>query len=101
MHGAIVHGHSPRPQTSKTSPLHRMGRIVWYGMWREDVRTAEGKIVRRQHNVTLGTVSELPTKAAAQEALKCAPQIFPSGDKADFYDFVIGESLKKIVLGSH
>jgi excisionase family DNA binding protein len=42
---------------------------VWYGMWREDVRTPEGRIVRRQHNVRLGALSELPTKAAAQEAL--------------------------------
>jgi integrase len=39
---------------------------VWYGMWREDVRKPDGQIVRRQRNVRLGTLAELPTKNAAE-----------------------------------
>lgn len=42
---------------------------TWYGMWREDVRKAGGGIVRRQRKIRLGTVSELPTLAAAREKL--------------------------------
>lgn len=42
---------------------------VWYGMWREDVKRPDGSLLRRQHNVKLGTLSELPTKYAAQQAL--------------------------------
>jgi integrase len=42
---------------------------VWYGMWREDMKRPDGSIRRRQHNVRLGTVSELPTKTAAYDAL--------------------------------
>src|SRR6516165_3663199 len=39
-------------------------------MSREDVKLPDGSIRRRQRNVRLGTVSELPTKATAQEALR-------------------------------
>jgi integrase len=51
--------------------IYKCGKRVknWYGMWREDVKQPDGSIVRRQHNVKLGTLSELPTRAAAQEAL--------------------------------
>jgi integrase len=42
---------------------------TWYGIWREDVLDADGKMKRRQRNVRLGTVAELPTQAAAREAL--------------------------------
>jgi integrase len=42
---------------------------VWYGMWRQDMVRPDGSLLRRQRNVRLGTVSELPTKSAAQEAL--------------------------------
>ena len=42
---------------------------MWYGMWREEFSDAEGKVKRRQRNVKLGPVTELPTKAAAREAL--------------------------------
>jgi integrase len=43
---------------------------VWYGMHREDVRKQDGTLARRQRNVRLGTLSELPTKFAAQEELR-------------------------------
>jgi hypothetical protein len=42
---------------------------VWYGMFREDVPKPDGNISRRQRNVRLGTVAELPTKHAADEKL--------------------------------
>ena len=42
---------------------------VWYGMWREDVQQPDGKTVRRQRNIRLGTIAELPTRSAAYEAL--------------------------------
>jgi integrase len=49
----------------KTGKKHK----VWYGMWREDARTPEGEIVRRQRNVRLGTLAELPTRMAAFKKL--------------------------------
>ena len=42
---------------------------MWYGMWREEFSDADGKVKRRQRNVKLGPVAELPTKTAAREAL--------------------------------
>ncbi len=42
---------------------------VWYGMFREDVPKPDGNISRRQRNVRLGTVAELPTKNAADAKL--------------------------------
>jgi integrase len=51
--------------------VYKTGKRIkaWYGMYREDVKLPDGSILRHPHNVKLGTVSELPTKAAAQEAL--------------------------------
>ncbi len=42
---------------------------VWYGMFREDVRTPEGQVRRRQRHVRLGTRGELPTRSAARSRL--------------------------------
>jgi len=42
---------------------------VWYGMWREDMHTPDGESGRRQKNVRLGTLAELPTRTAAHEKL--------------------------------
>lgn len=42
---------------------------MWYGMWREEFSDADGNVKRRQRNVKLGPVTELPTRAAAREAL--------------------------------
>jgi integrase len=42
---------------------------MWYGIFREDERTPDGRIVRRQRNIRLGTMSELPTKNAARKKL--------------------------------
>jgi len=41
---------------------------VWYGMFREDIRTAEG-MKRRQRMVRLGAFSEVPTKSSARNRL--------------------------------
>jgi integrase len=46
-------------------------------MWREDVKLPDGSIRRRQRNLRLETVAELPTKTAAYQAL--APHICVSG----------------------
>jgi excisionase family DNA binding protein len=51
--------------------VYKTGRRLktWYGIRREDVLDADGKMKRRQRNVRLGSVAELPTQAAAREAL--------------------------------
>jgi len=51
--------------------VYKTGKKIktWYGMFRVDLKRPDGSIIRRQHNVKLGTVAELPTKAAAREAL--------------------------------
>ena len=51
---------------------------VWYGMFREDIPQPDGRFVRRQRNVRLGTLSEFPTRAAAYEELSrrmCVQQL--------------------------
>jgi hypothetical protein len=49
--------------------VYKTGKRVkmWYGIWREDVTDAEGNVRRRQRNIKLGPVAELPTKAAARQ----------------------------------
>ena len=49
----------------------RRGRqmSMWYGRWWEDSVTAEGKVLRRNRKVRLGTVQDIPTKNDAREAL--------------------------------
>jgi integrase len=42
---------------------------VWYGMFREDIRTPEGQVRRRQRHVRLGARGELPTRSAARSRL--------------------------------
>src|SRR5260370_10521380 len=47
--------------------VYKAGRRikVWYGMWREDIQKPDGTIVRRQRNIRLGALNELPTRSAA------------------------------------
>ncbi len=47
--------------------LYKRGTRIkkWYGMWREDVRLPDGSTQRRQRNICLGPMSELPTRSAA------------------------------------
>jgi hypothetical protein len=42
---------------------------TWYGIWREDVLEADGKMKRRQRNVRLDTFADLPTQGAARDVL--------------------------------
>jgi integrase len=79
--------------------VYKTGRKqkVWYGMYREDMRTPEGGIVRKQRNVRLGSIAELPTKAAAVRLLaqKMAINEKPSLEMS-FSDLV--ERWKKAVV---
>ena len=51
--------------------VYKTGKRIktWYGIWREDSLDADGMMKRRQRNVKLGTVAELPTQAAARDEL--------------------------------
>ena len=42
---------------------------VWHGTYREDVKTPDGQIERRQRQVRLGTREELLTKNASRAKL--------------------------------
>lgn len=62
---------APMPSRYQRGYVYQSGKRkkVWYGMYREDIRTPNGQIERRQHKVRLGTLVELPTKNAAREHL--------------------------------
>lgn len=63
-------GESMSLQRYQKGYVYRRGKKkVWYGMFREDVREADGTIARKQLNVRLGTIAELPTKNAAAAKL--------------------------------
>jgi len=51
--------------------IYKKGRklVKWYGQFREDQIDADGKLVRVQKNICLGTLAELPTKLAAKREL--------------------------------
>ena len=51
--------------------VYQTGRKVktWYGMFREDVQKPDGGTERRQRNIRLGTLADLPTKNAARNKL--------------------------------
>lgn len=51
--------------------VYKVGKRIkmWYGRYREDIRTPEGEAVRRTRNVRLGSLAELPTRSAAKNAL--------------------------------
>jgi integrase len=71
MNSAIVsYSIQPRPSRYQRGSVRQLGKKkVWYGIYREDVKTADGKIERRQRQVRLGTSAELPTKNAARTKL--------------------------------
>ncbi len=77
---------------------------VWYGMYREDVRTADGQLERRQHNIRLGTLADLPTKTAARnrlaELLKFSPATPDMSFKelAERWEKAEGSTLKTTTL---
>jgi len=59
------------PQRYQKGYVYKTGKRlkVWYAMFRVDVKTEDGGIKRKQKNVRLGTLAELPTKSAAQSKL--------------------------------
>lgn len=53
-------------QRNQNGYVYKRGAAkVWYGRFREDVLTPNGKIVRRTRNMRLGTTNELPSRASA------------------------------------
>ena len=63
-------GRMVMPSRYQRGSVKQVGKAkVWYGTYREDVKTADGKIERRQRKVRLGTPVELPTKNAARTKL--------------------------------
>jgi len=56
---------------------YQLGRVYkkgkntmkWYGQFREDQIDADGKLLRVQRNIPLGTLAELPTRQAARREL--------------------------------
>ncbi len=72
--GTISHGKSLKPERKLMLSRYQRGYVyqtgkkvkTWYGRFREDLSQADGQIVRRSRNVRLGTLTELPTKAAAR-----------------------------------
>jgi hypothetical protein len=74
--GKLASGKSLKPGRKVMLSRYQRGSVrqigrarVWYGMYREDVKTADGKIERRQRKVRLGTPAELPTKNSARTKL--------------------------------
>ncbi len=75
--GTMADGKSLKPERTPMLSRYQRGYVyqtgskvkTWYGMFREDVPQPDGRIVRRQRNVRLGTSAELPTKAAARNKL--------------------------------
>jgi integrase len=64
----------------------KRGNRVWYGKFRQDVRTPEG-IQRRQRLVRLGSLAELPTKNAARDELAKLMSIQEKGPLVMDIDF--------------
>ncbi len=80
---------------------------VWYGMFREDVRTPEGQVRRRQRHVRLGTRGELPTRGAARSRLA---ELFRSStptmemnfrELAERWQKAVGPTMKTTTLGHY
>lgn len=77
-HGIHADGNSlrkperiPMLRRYQQGSVYKAGKRIkmWYGRFREDVRTPEGGIIRRTRNVRLGSLTELPTRSAAKNAL--------------------------------
>ena len=53
-------------QRNQSGYVYKRGAAkIWYGRFREDALTPTGEVVRRTRNVRLGTINELPSRAAA------------------------------------
>jgi integrase len=74
--GTLSSGKSLKPGRKVMLSRYQRGSVrqigkakVWYGTYREDVKTADGAILRSQRKVRLGTPAELPTKNSARAKL--------------------------------
>jgi hypothetical protein len=74
--GTLSPGKSLKPGRMVMPSRYQRGSVwqigkgkIWHGMYREDVKTADGKIVRPQRKIRLGTPAELPTKNSARAKL--------------------------------
>ena len=75
--GKLSAGKSLEPERKHMLRRYQRGYVylagskvkTWYGMFREDVPQPDGRVVRRQRNMRLGTLAEFPTKAAARNEL--------------------------------
>jgi integrase len=75
--GKLSAGKSLKPERKLMLSRYQRGYVyqtgskvkTWYGRFREDVPQADGRVVRRSRNVRLGTLTDLPTKAAARNKL--------------------------------
>src|SRR5580704_7016035 len=75
--GTISHGKSLKPERKPMLSRYQRGYVyqtgskvkTWYGRFREDVPQADGHIARKTRNIRLGTLTDLPTKAAARNKL--------------------------------
>jgi integrase len=72
--GTLSSGKSLKPGRMVMPSRYQRGSVrligkVWYGIYREDVKMANGTIKRRQRKVRLGTTAELPTKNSARAKL--------------------------------
>src|SRR5215472_13786213 len=77
-------------------------------MWREDFSDADGKVKRRQRNVKLDTVADLPTRTTAREALTRRIGALPKpevemtlSDLFAKWKKVAGASLRKTTYDHH
>jgi hypothetical protein len=87
-------GKMPQLQRYQRGYVYKTGKKqkVWYGMWREDIRTPAGQATRRQKHVRLGTLVELPTRTAAQNKLSL--QMGLSGEKPSV-DMNLSEAVRR------
>ena len=75
--GKLSAGKSLKPERKNMLFRYQRGYVyqtgskvkTWYGRFREDIRQADGHIARKTRNIRLGTLTDLPTKAAARNKL--------------------------------
>ena len=62
---------TPMPQRYQKGHVYKTGKRlkVWYAMFRVDLKTEDGGLKRKQKNIRLGTLAEIPTKSAAHAKL--------------------------------
>ena len=111
----IQSGKSLKPERTFMLSRYQRGYVyqlgtklkVWYGMFREDVRKPDGQIERRQRNMRLGTLAELPTKSAARSRLSELLKTSPAKLDMSFQELVErwekaeGSTMKATMLRHH